>query len=714
VADLNLKSFDKLYPMLIHKYESLVDDETAVIDKLNKIITYLNSVGKLTNDVVKNWNTVMNWVLNDGLLENVNDKLTDMINKGQLDSLINSVLAIKANQSDLNITNNNVALNASAIASNNAKIGDLTTSNTTDKSSVVNMIKEVKTQANTNATSIVNIGNGSPKGTYATVTALQTAFPTGTTGIYIVTADGGWYYWSGSAWTKGGTYQSTGIASGSITPDKTSFMSIGKNLFNPATSIVGQMVDYNSGNLASNTDHVASDYISVSPSTNYVINKSNFNLAFYDINKVFIGPAYTLHTGGAYFTTPSNCAFIRFSCSGYNADHNLANEMQVEQNTVSTTYQAFNYTVNQNNIPLLSIAQIPDGLITTQKTNFFVVGKNLYDKTKATDGYLVDGAHGGGFLTWATHSMSDWIPVTVGLSYILNTNCNYGFYDINKVFISGNNSVTSGTALIAPTNAVYIRFSIDITNGQSVKNTCQLEQNTVTTSYLAYGYVLASQYINIPSSPSWYNGKKLTTFGDSITAGATWQPYLMSKLGFSSYTNLGVGGTKLADDGSNTGMVTDARINTIPLDSDVILLMGGTNDWGSIPLGDLTYPYDVTRFKGALAQTILKLQTRCPNALIVVMSLLSGRGDVNGSGQAINGTTPAVNSLGLTSEDYANATKDVCHYMSTPFIDVFGKTGINQFNRATYITDTVHPNSAGGKLMANVIVNGLKGMEPVS
>ena len=52
--------------------------------------------------------------------------------------------------------------------------------------------------------------------------------------------------------------------------------------------------------------------------------------------------------------------------------------------------------------------------------------------------------------------------------------------------------------------------------------------------------------------------------------------------------------------------------------------------------------------------------------------------------------------------------------MSTEFIDVFGKTGINQFNRATYIGDAVHPNDAGGKAIARVVVNGLKNMEPIN
>jgi predicted MPP superfamily phosphohydrolase len=58
---------------------------------------------------------------------------------------------------------------------------------------------------------IANVANGSPKGVYATVEDLQTAFPTGTTGIYVVTADGKWYYWNGSAWTAGGVYQATAL-----------------------------------------------------------------------------------------------------------------------------------------------------------------------------------------------------------------------------------------------------------------------------------------------------------------------------------------------------------------------------------------------------------------------------------------------------------------------------------------------------------------------
>jgi lysophospholipase L1-like esterase len=64
-------------------------------------------------------------------------------------------------------------------------------------------------------TQVNNIPSGSPKGVYSTLTDLQNAYPTGTTGIFLVSADGKWYYWNG-AWTAGGIYQSTGIADNSV------------------------------------------------------------------------------------------------------------------------------------------------------------------------------------------------------------------------------------------------------------------------------------------------------------------------------------------------------------------------------------------------------------------------------------------------------------------------------------------------------------------
>jgi hypothetical protein len=63
--------------------------------------------------------------------------------------------------------------------------------------------------------------SGSPKGAYPTLSDLQTVFPTGNTNIYLVLADGKWYYWSGAAWVAGGVYQGTSISDGAVSEEKT-------------------------------------------------------------------------------------------------------------------------------------------------------------------------------------------------------------------------------------------------------------------------------------------------------------------------------------------------------------------------------------------------------------------------------------------------------------------------------------------------------------
>jgi predicted MPP superfamily phosphohydrolase len=69
-------------------------------------------------------------------------------------------------------------------------------------------------------TQIASVADGSPKGVYASLAALQSAYPSGTTGIYVTSDNGHWYFWSGSTWTDGGIYQSAGIADGSVTTAK--------------------------------------------------------------------------------------------------------------------------------------------------------------------------------------------------------------------------------------------------------------------------------------------------------------------------------------------------------------------------------------------------------------------------------------------------------------------------------------------------------------
>ncbi|MGF2106941.1 BppU family phage baseplate upper protein [Lactococcus lactis] len=66
-----------------------------------------------------------------------------------------------------------------------------------------------------------SIVSGAPKGTFATLAALQTAYPSGTEGVFLILKNGHWYYYA-SGWKDGGMYQSTGIADGTVTLPKLS------------------------------------------------------------------------------------------------------------------------------------------------------------------------------------------------------------------------------------------------------------------------------------------------------------------------------------------------------------------------------------------------------------------------------------------------------------------------------------------------------------
>lgn len=210
-------------------------------------------------------------------------------------------------------------------------------------------------------------------------------------------------------------------------------------------------------------------------------------------------------------------------------------------------------------------------------------------------------------------------------------------------------------------------------------------------------------------SSEWKN-KSWISYGDSITKQEKWQKYINAKLGFNTFRNNGISGTCIANVGGNS-FVSDTRLSSLNKTSDLIFIMGGTNDFGqSIPLGDLSYPFDETTFKGAIASLIVKLQNLMPNTEIVFGTQVSGDG---GAVSGENITSIPKNNLGLTPEDYANAMVEVCGYMSIPCIDVYHNCGINPFNRATYISDTVHPNDNGGKKIAKVIANGLQNIIPL-
>lgn len=108
----------------------------------------------------------------------------------------------------------------------------------------------------------------------------------------------------------------------------------------------------------------------------------------------------------------------------------------------------------------------------------------------------------------------------------------------------------------------------------------------------------------LPENTSYYyRDKKFCFEGDSLTAAGSGQIYALATcmyLGITKYKNTAVGGSSM--EGTATGekgcMVCDERVNKIPLDTDYIVIMCGTN--GSGVNGELSLDnHDITTFIGA-------------------------------------------------------------------------------------------------------------------
>ena len=127
----------------------------------------------------------------------------------------------------------------------------------------------------------------------------------------------------------------------------------GNNHFNKETIIDNKGILYASGTLNSDNNQWASDYIEITPNTNYYCNyktytSSYYGMAFYDENKTYIS-GNSLSNIGNGFTTPNNSKYLRFSCSkqsGYTTDPNT---LQLKIGSTATPYDPYtstSYSVN--------------------------------------------------------------------------------------------------------------------------------------------------------------------------------------------------------------------------------------------------------------------------------------------------------------------------------------------------------------------------------
>ncbi|MCR5694800.1 MAG: SGNH/GDSL hydrolase family protein [Clostridia bacterium] len=211
------------------------------------------------------------------------------------------------------------------------------------------------------------------------------------------------------------------------------------------------------------------------------------------------------------------------------------------------------------------------------------------------------------------------------------------------------------------------------------------------------------------------NGIKINVLGDSITegVGATCREtgfvgVLARKTG-AIVNNYGISGTRIARQKRdipaphfNTPFID--RVDDMAKDADVVIVFGGTNDFGH---GDAAFgeymSEDEWTFCGAFNQLLKKLFVAFPNAEIVVMTPLHRASE--------NVTT---NEIGLPCHplrDYVEMEKKYCEHYSVPVLDLWSVSGIqpcNEVLRERFAPDALHPNDRGHERIADRIIGFLK------
>ena len=213
-------------------------------------------------------------------------------------------------------------------------------------------------------------------------------------------------------------------------------------------------------------------------------------------------------------------------------------------------------------------------------------------------------------------------------------------------------------------------------------------------------------------------GKKIVFLGDSITEGCGTSGVehhfvtLIGKMGECEVKNYGIGGTRFARQTTPTWEIWDkdfcGRVEELDEDADVVVVFGGTNDFGhgDAPLGTIE-DRSLYTFYGACHHIMTRLHERFAGKPIVFLTPLHRCNEDNPKG---DGNKP-YNVAPLKT--YVNIIREMAEYYSLPVLDLYAVSGIQpkvDAIREKLCPDGLHPNDAGHRILAEKIFNFLKSL----
>lgn len=194
-------------------------------------------------------------------------------------------------------------------------------------------------------------------------------------------------------------------------------------------------------------------------------------------------------------------------------------------------------------------------------------------------------------------------------------------------------------------------------------------------------------------------GKTVNVLGDSITHGHgvsspehTYAAVMGRIVGAKEIRNFGVCGTRIAKRHEVYGEPFTVRYKDMPDDADLVLVFGGTNDYGqaAVPFGQLTDTTDDT-FCGACHVLFRGLIEKYPSTPIVILTPLQRTGCTRASDRGPEGR-PLI--------EYVDAIMAIAAMYSLPVLDLYRTAGIAAdmpIQQKLYMPDGLHLNDEGAR-----------------
>lgn len=564
-----------------------------IVEYLNTVIENLNisedNIGNLYDSFVELHNYVQNYFENLDVQDEINNKLDEMAETGELDIIVDRYLSYIENEFDLRMDNQD------------------------------NKILAIQNIIN----SLTN---------YAPIPVSSTSDMTDTTKIYLNTTNGQWYYYNGSVWTSGGTYQAQEESSElqKINANKIN-RDVYKSIYKPYTSVNGY-IKSTDGTIknddATSLNYNTSDFIHLNSGDVLKIESPLRFFALYDSGKTFDSLLINANTYGYTYTATAEC-YIRFSFFRF-LTKNIVCYLDNNKDSIDYVPTIIEQNTKLNQFNLAQIEKIFQNTLgyTTQQIPVTLISGYSYDwfndqlDEQANNSYGVIDVEMGDILVMSGYSYHRYMMATLKSGSNRFSIPTVGYYqslakDENIEFIVP----FSGKLYINKIGTTDARTPIILKKQSVINNLSQLidllDSNILYQKKIAY---LGDSFTHGNFSNS--------TTNDYIIESGKYQgqykvyPFLIGNRNSMEVDNLAVNGMTLAQYESASNVLSKNGGAYTQIDNDtnyIIIKIGINDDHRNIPIGNINDSENTT-FYGAYNKVMNYLIENYPNAKIGIIA----------------------------------------------------------------------------------------------